>query len=240
MDQCNLEQKCEDKKHKKYIDDSTLTSTTEVTTSGHLSQHKIDKVSDSNKLFFDNFPLAASANNEMYLKNIKQYKVQVYEDCNKKFTILDMFSQLIITRAIIFVNTVEIADELKNILMDNNYQVGVIHNEMNKDDSEEVLTKFKLSRIKYLILTDGIFGNIDVHDLNIVINYDMASDLETYIHRIKKSGIYNSHGIAISFETHFDDYKFSNLKKCNITLPALPVLEEINQYLSKTVMTDQL
>ena len=95
------------------------------------------------------------------------------------------------------------------------------------------LKNSRLSNIKTLISTDVMCRGIDIDDLRIVINYDMASDAETYIHRVGRSGRYGGQGVAINLCTYDDMYKIKLLERdYNIKIPTMPDPNEINEFLT--------
>lgn len=170
---------------------------------------------------------------KLSLDRVKQYCVNIGYDRNKFVTLEDLYQQLCISQMIIFVNSIRSAEILRNRLMDAGFEAGLVHGKMNNVDRENVLKEFRLSNIKTLISTDVMCRGIDIDDLRIVINYDMASDPETYIHRVGRSGRYGGQGVAINFCTYDDMYKIKVLERdYNIEIPGMPHPNEINEYLT--------
>jgi len=81
------------------------------------------------------------------------------------------------------------------------YNIGLIHGDLSQNQRERVLADFKSKRIPYLIATDVAARGIDVKDISHVINYDMPNDIETYIHRIGRTGRAGALGDSITFVT---------------------------------------
>lgn len=110
---------------------------------------------------------------------------------------------------IIFVKSIRVADDLRNRLMDQDIQAGLVHGKMQSSDRENVLKEFRLSYIKILISTDVMCRGIDIDDLRIIINYDMSDDPDTYIHRVGRKLVRYGvdKGIAITFCTYNDFHK---------------------------------
>lgn len=166
---------------------------------------------------------------EVSVKEIKQYKVDVGYERNKFATLKDLFSRLSFNQMIIFVRSIKSAEELRNKLMDQNIQAGLVHGKMNSIDRENVLKEFRLAYIKILISTDVMCRGIDIDDLRIVINYDMPEDEETYIHRVGRSGRYGGQGIAVNFCTFDDSHKIRILiREYNLDIQDMPDPEEVN------------
>jgi ATP-dependent RNA helicase DeaD len=102
--------------------------------------------------------------------------------------------------ALVFVSTKHKSDRLQRD-MSKFYNIGVIHGDLSQNQRERVMNDFKNRRINYLIATDVAARGIDVKNVSMVINYDMPRDIETYVHRIGRTGRAGASGDAISFVT---------------------------------------
>ena len=163
------------------------------------------------------------------VKGIKQYAVNVKYEKFKFETLLDLFAQLSFNQMIIFVRSIKNAEELRNSLIDKNIHAGLVHGKMNSIDRENVLKEFRLSYIKILISTDVMCRGIDIDDLRIVINYDMPEENETYIHRVGRSGRYGGQGVALNFCTVDDMHKINVLnREFQLGIVPMPNPEEVN------------
>jgi len=76
-----------------------------------------------------------------------------------------------------------------------------LHGDLEQRDREEALILFANKSISFLIATDVAARGLDISALAAVINYDLALDPETYLHRIGRTGRAGLEGIAISFVT---------------------------------------
>jgi len=88
-----------------------------------------------------------------------------------------------------------------------------IHSDLNQQQREEVLLDFKNKKIKLLVATDVLSRGIDIKGINLVINYDIPSDAEDYIHRIGRTARGDDTGVAITFINSDDCYNFSKIEK---------------------------
>jgi superfamily II DNA/RNA helicase len=166
------------------------------------------------------------------VKGIKQYMINVQEERNKFDVLIDLFAQLTFNQMIIFVRSIRSAEELRRRLMEKNITAGLVHGKMHGPDRESVLREFRLAYTKILISTDVMCRGIDIDDLRIVINYDMPDDEETYIHRVGRSGRYGGQGIAINFCTYDDIYKIKILiREFNLEIDEMPEPERVNETL---------
>jgi translation initiation factor 4A len=173
---------------------------------------------------------------KLSLERVRQYKINVRQDKNKLSTLIDLYSQLIISQMIIFVNSVRSAEYLRNKLMDDQIEAGMVHGKMSSVDRENVLKEFRLANLKTLITTDVMCRGIDIDNLKMVINYDMAREPETYIHRVGRSGRYGGEGVAINFYTYNDMALIKSLERnYNIYIDDMPHPEEVNECLTGMV-----
>ncbi|OTF69821.1 ATP-dependent RNA helicase-like protein, partial [Euroglyphus maynei] len=78
---------------------------------------------------------------------------------------------------------------------------SALHGDMSQRQRESALKGFKLGQIKLLCATNVAARGLDIDDVNIVINYDFPGDIETYVHRIGRTGRKDNKGIAYSFFT---------------------------------------
>lgn len=142
---------------------------------------------------------------ELTLDGIKQFWVPIENDRAKFDMLLDLYSRLTISQAIIFVNTRRRADELTSLLKDQDFSVSCLHGgEMSPKERGEVLDEFRRGNTRILIATDLIARGIDVQQVNIVINYEVPTNKENYLHRIGRSGRLGKKGTAINFVTKRD------------------------------------
>ena len=75
------------------------------------------------------------------------------------------------------------------------------------------MKEFRDGSCRVLISTDLLSRGIDVQQVSVVINYDVPNNIESYIHRIGRSGRFGRKGTAINFLTHFDTRKMEEIEK---------------------------
>ena len=97
----------------------------------------------------------------------------------------------------------------------------------------EVVKEFRSGKTRILITTDLLARGIDIPQVNLVINYDLPPNKETYIHRIGRCGRFGKKGIAISFVKMQDQSDIKSLNRMknfyNMEIEELP--EDIEDYL---------
>lgn len=87
-----------------------------------------------------------------------------------------------------------------------------IHSDLDQQQREEVLLDFKNKKIKLLIATDVLSRGIDIKGINLVINYDIPSDAEDYVHRIGRTARGDNTGVALTFINADDCHNFSKIE----------------------------
>ncbi len=87
-----------------------------------------------------------------------------------------------------------------------------IHSDLNQQEREGVLLDFKNRKIKLLVATDVLSRGIDIKGINLVINYDIPSDAEDYIHRIGRTARGDNTGVALTFINADDCHNFSKIE----------------------------
>jgi superfamily II DNA/RNA helicase len=150
---------------------------------------------------------------DLTLDLIKQYKIYTKYEQYKFDTLVDLYKNLLIGQCIIFVNSVNSANELTSRLEESGFSVSKIHGSMETVQRTDVLRDFRLGLIRVLIATDVLSRGIDVEQIGIVINYDMPRDRSQYIHRIGRSGRFGKLGVAINFITDRDNRTLGDIER---------------------------
>src|SRR3984885_6253840 len=141
---------------------------------------------------------------ELTLEGIKQFFVAVEQEEWKFDTLCDLYDTLTITQAVIFCNTKRKVDWLTEKMREANFTVSSMHGEMPQKERDAIMGEFRQGASRVLITTDIWARGIDVQQVSLVINYDLPSNRENYIHRIGRSGRFGRKGVAINFVTSDD------------------------------------
>lgn len=130
-----------------------------------------------------------------------------------------------INKGIIFCATKRECDKLLSELSNRNYSAEAMHGDISQASRIETLERFKKGTFKILIATDVAARGIHVNDVECVINYNTPQDVESYIHRIGRTGRASKKGEAISFVS-LKEVRFLNsvekAAKCEIVKCELP------------------
>lgn len=136
---------------------------------------------------------------ELTLEGIKQFFVAVEKEEWKFDTLCDLYDTLTITQAVIFCNTKRKVDWLTEKMRQANFTVSAMHGEMPQKERDAIMTEFRQGASRVLITTDVWARGIDVQQVSLVINYDLPTNREAYLHRIGRSGRFGRKGVAINF-----------------------------------------
>mmetsp|Transcript_6235 Transcript_6235/g.12387 ORF Transcript_6235/g.12387 Transcript_6235/m.12387 type:complete len:382 (-) Transcript_6235:809-1954(-) len=135
---------------------------------------------------------------ELTLEEIKQYYVSVAFEENKLYSLIDHLDTLVLGKTLIFCNTIRKAKWLFSKMRENNFKTGIIHGETAQEERSRITTKFRMGDLTTLIATDIFSRGLDYPDMSTVVNYDLPSSRELYLHRIGRVGRFGRKGISIS------------------------------------------
>ncbi len=135
---------------------------------------------------------------EVTLEGIKQFYVALEREEWKLPVLLDLYSQITINQALIYVNKRQKADWLAKQLHQNGFTLEYIHGEMDATERKKRMEDFRAGSVRVLISTDLLARGIDVQQVSLVINYELPPQRENYIHRIGRSGRFGRKGVAIN------------------------------------------
>ncbi|KPJ06472.1 Eukaryotic initiation factor 4A [Papilio machaon] len=98
----------------------------------------------------------------------------------------------------------EEVDWLTESMHQRDFTVSAMHGDMDQREREVIMRQFRTGSSRVLITTDLLARGIDVQQVSCVINYDLPTNRENYIHRIGRGGRFGRKGIAINFVTEAD------------------------------------
>ena len=114
---------------------------------------------------------------------------------------------------IIFSSTKHKVKELEKELKKLKMNTSAIHSDLTQDQRNEVLRNFKSKKLQILVATDILSRGIDIDSIELVINFDVPSDAEDYIHRVGRTARAESTGVALTFISPSDRRKFRNIEQ---------------------------
>ncbi|XP_040285921.1 eukaryotic initiation factor 4A-II-like [Bufo bufo] len=125
---------------------------------------------------------------ELTLEGIKQFYINVEREEWKLDTLCDLYETLTITQAVIFLNTRRKVDWLTEKMHARDFTVSALHGDMYQKERDVIMREFRSGSSRVLITTDLLARGIDVQQVSLVINYDLPTNRENYIHRIGRGG----------------------------------------------------
>jgi len=170
---------------------------------------------------------------KLTLHGLKQYYVQLAEN-EKNRKLVDLLDALEFNQVVIFVRSVNRASELNKLLTDCNFPSICIHGGLKQEERIEKYRKFKDFQSRIMVATN-IFGRgIDIERVNVVINYDMSENSDTYLHRVGRAGRFGTKGLAISFVSSKEDGDVLNEVQSRfvVSIPELPDEIDASTYMN--------
>ncbi|KAJ5327817.1 hypothetical protein N7541_008924 [Penicillium brevicompactum] len=132
-------------------------------------------------------------------ENITQ-KVEYVEDADKRSVLLDILHTHGSTGlTLIFVETKRMADSLSDFLINQRFPATAIHGDRTQRERERALELFRNGRCPILVATAVAARGLDIPNVTHVINYDLPTDIDDYVHRIGRTGRAGNTGIATAF-----------------------------------------
>ena len=135
---------------------------------------------------------------EVPLHGIKQFYIELEKESWKFDTLCDLYSQLTISQALIYINERKKADTLAEKMAQQGFPLSVIHAEMDPNERKKRMAEFRAGEVRVMISTDMLARGIDVQQVSLVINYELPVQKENYIHRIGRAGRFGRKGVTIN------------------------------------------
>ena len=133
---------------------------------------------------------------------------------------------------VIFCNTKVETVEVTDFLLDCGFSAIELNGDLEQRDRDQTLVRFANKSISILVATDVASRGLDIDNLDAVINYQLAHDADTHVHRIGRTGRAGSKGVACSLFTNKDSYKvveiedYMDIRIKESELPDASVLEK--------------
>jgi len=122
-----------------------------------------------------------------------------------------------ITQCIIYVNTIDKCVALAEKMRERDFAVSYINGQMEQEERMKVMREFRSGTSRMLISTDLLARGIDVHQVGLVINFDLPNKKENYIHRVGRSGRYGRRGVAINLISKLEAKFMIDIEECYST-----------------------
>ncbi|KAI0671460.1 DEAD-domain-containing protein [Trametes maxima] len=157
--------------------------------------------------------------NELSVDNIRQFYMDCRNEEHKYEVLVSLYQLLTIGQSIIFCQHRHTADRISQRMTAEGHKVASLHGAKDAAERDAIIDNFREGKEKVLITTNVIARGIDILQVNMVVNYDLPlmnerdphhghhgggredarPDIETYIHRIGRTGRFGRKGISINF-----------------------------------------
>ncbi|XP_045503477.1 ATP-dependent RNA helicase WM6 [Colias croceus] len=169
---------------------------------------------------------------KLTLHGLQQHYLKLKEnEKNKKlFELLDILE---FNQVVIFVKSVQRCIALAQLLTDQNFPAIGIHRNMSQDERLSRYQQFKDFQKRILVATNLFGRGMDIERVNIVFNYDMPEDSDTYLHRVARAGRFGTKGLAITMVSDEGDAKILNevQDRFDVNITELPEVVELSTYI---------
>ena len=157
------------------------------------------------------------------LEGIRQYYVALDDDDQKYSTLKDLYSMLSLSQCIVYCNSVRRVQDLYDAMRADEFPVCQMHSGMERAERQESFTSFSSGQTRVLISSNVTARGIDVQQVSTVINFDVPRDVDTYLHRIGRSGRWGRKGMGINFVTRRDGRRIREIEQhYQTTIAELP------------------
>lgn len=168
---------------------------------------------------------------KLTLHGLQQHYVKLKEnEKNKKlFELLDILE---FNQVVIFVKSVQRCMALATLLTEQNFPAIGIHRSMVQEERLARYQQFKDFQKRILVATNLFGRGMDIERVNIVFNYDMPEDSDTYLHRVARAGRFGTKGLAITFVSDEGDAKILNevQDRFDVNITELPDEIDLSSY----------
>lgn len=144
--------------------------------------------------------------------NITQQFVAVTDMCSRQSATQRILLEKQPKSAVVFCNTKRETQELADYLKDVGFDVKALHGDLDQRERDQALALFALKCATVLVATDVAARGLDIDALDLVVNYQLPHDSDTYIHRIGRTGRAGEQGRAMTLIGPNDDYGFALLQ----------------------------
>jgi ATP-dependent RNA helicase DDX52/ROK1 len=137
-------------------------------------------------------------------KDVEQRLLFVGSELGKIIAMRNMLREGVKPPVLVFVQSIERTKELLEEIQTAGVRVALMNSKMTADERDETVLQFRLGRIWMLITTELLSRGMDFKSVGTVINFDMPLSVESYIHRVGRTGRAGHKGLAITFFTEDD------------------------------------
>ncbi|OLL25118.1 ATP-dependent RNA helicase uap56 [Neolecta irregularis DAH-3] len=170
---------------------------------------------------------------KLTLHGLQQHYVRL-EEREKNRKLNDLLDELEFNQVVIFVKSVQRANELDRLLRECNFPSITIHGSLSQEERINRYKQFKDFHKRICVATDVLGRGIDIERVNIVINYDIADSSDSYLHRVGRAGRFGTKGLAITFVSTPEDATMLDKiqERFEVNIPELPEHIDVSSYMN--------
>ena len=143
--------------------------------------------------------------------NVEEHVISI--DSHRKRELLErLIVDLNMNQVIVFCKTKQSADQVSRDLVRRGLSANAIHGDKSQQTRLDVLNQFKSGELRVLVATDVAARGLDTAELPFVVNYEMPTQAEDYVHRIGRTGRAGADGVAISLMDETEQKMYEAIK----------------------------
>jgi len=169
---------------------------------------------------------------KLTLHGLQQHYVKL-KDNEKNRMLFELMDKLEFNQVVIFVKAVQRCIALTTLLVEQNFPAISIHRGMLQEERLTKYQQFKDFQKRILVATNLFGRGMDIERVNIVFNYDMPEDSDTYLHRVARAGRFGTKGLAITFISDENDARILNdvQNRFDVNISELPDEIDLSSYI---------
>jgi len=164
---------------------------------------------------------------KLTLHGLQQHFVKLDENAKIK-KLNDLLDALDFNQVVVFVKTKQRAAALDRMLKKCYFPSMCIHGDLPQEERLDRYKKFKEYKSRILVSTNLFGRGVDIERVNIVINFDMSTDSNEYLHRVGRAGRFGTKGLAITFVANDEDQKVLDDVQNRFEVKVTPLPDEID------------
>ncbi|KAG0370488.1 mRNA splicing protein prp28 [Gamsiella multidivaricata] len=147
------------------------------------------------------------------VETVEQRVEMITDENKKKNRLMDLLKGQFAPPMIVFVNQKKSCDMLAKMISSSGLRATTLHGGKSQEQRELALSQLKSGKSDVLVATDVAGRGIDVQNVSLVVNFDMAKNIEDYTHRIGRTGRAGRSGVAVTFLSSYDTDVYYDLKQ---------------------------
>jgi len=175
------------------------------------------------KKYMENPKFVEVKPNQKVAENIEHILIPI-KSRSKDRVLIDMLNSINPYLCVIFVNTKKTATTIAETLANHGIKAGQIHGDLTPRERKKMMTQIRNLEFQYIVATDLAARGIDIQGISHVVNYELPTDLDFYIHRSGRTARAGHSGISVILYDRSDEDALVKLEKLGITFKHMEVV----------------